>query len=165
VIERESGFPTPTGSGLAEAIECATPAPALSVFGLPDGDRVALLPLTYQVAQMLHACTEVRPGRDNDRFRDLVDLLLLEELVAADDVPRLRFACEEVFALRDRTPWPPVVTVYAGWYEPYRVPSSSSQWWDPTGGPARGDGPEASPRMVLDDGDGPGTAARRASSP
>jgi hypothetical protein len=77
------------GSGLAEGIEYANPAPALSVFGLPDGERVALLPL--------------------------------EELVAADDLPRLRSACEEVFALRDRTPWPPVVTVYAGWYEPYRT--------------------------------------------
>lgn len=49
------------------------------MFGLPDGERVALIPLPYQVAQKLHACTEVRPGRDNDRFRDLIDLLLLGE--------------------------------------------------------------------------------------
>jgi hypothetical protein len=113
--------PAEGGSGAAGAIEYAAPAPELSVFGLPDGERVALLPLHYQVAQKLHACTEVRTGRDNDRFRDLVDLMLLEELAAPEDLPRLRSACEEVFALRDRTPWPPVVTVYAGWREPYRA--------------------------------------------
>src|SRR5450759_722724 len=42
------------GSGAAAAIEYASPAPALSLFGLPDGERVALFPLPYQVAQKVH---------------------------------------------------------------------------------------------------------------
>ena len=108
------------GSGAAAAIEYASPAPALSVFGLPDGDRVALLPRPYQIAQKLHACTEPREDRDNDRFRDLIDLLLLEELVPDTDLPAVRVACEEVFSLRGHHAWPPAIHIYPLWVEGYR---------------------------------------------
>jgi hypothetical protein len=90
------------------------------VFGLPDGPRVPLFPLPYQVAQKLHACTEVREDRDNDRFRDLIDLLLLEEVLADADLPAVRLACEEVFRLRDRHAWPPAIHIYPLWTEGYR---------------------------------------------
>jgi hypothetical protein len=105
----------------ATMIEYASPAPALSVFGLPDGERVALFPLSYQIAQKLHACTEVRSDRDNDRFRDLVDLILLEEIIAAGDLAAVRSACEEVFALRARQSWPPSIRIYPLWPEQYRA--------------------------------------------
>lgn len=108
------------GSRAAAAIEYASPAPALSVFGLPDGERVALFPLPYQIAQKLHACTESREDRDNDRFRDLIDLLLLEEVVADADLPAVRVACEEVFRLRGRHAWPPAIHIYPLWVEGYR---------------------------------------------
>ena len=108
------------GSRAATAIEYAAPAPALSLFGLPDGDRVALFPLPYQVAQKLHACTESREERDNDRFRDLIDLLLLEEILADADLPAVRLACEEVFRLRARHAWPPEVHIYPLWADGYR---------------------------------------------
>jgi len=45
-----------------------------------------LLPLRYQIAQKLHACTE-QPSDDhpNDRPRDLADLMLIEELGVEED--------------------------------------------------------------------------------
>jgi hypothetical protein len=113
--------PAEGGSREAASIEYASPAPALSVFGLPDGPRVPLFPLPYQVAQKLHACTEVREAHDNDRFRDIVDLLLLEEVLDDADLPAVRLACEEVFRLRGRHAWPPAIRVYPLWPEGYRA--------------------------------------------
>jgi len=76
----------------------------------------------YQVAQKLHACTELpTDGRSNDRFRDLIDLLLLAELLEDDEWSGVREACEELFALREMHAWPPVVTVFGGWPESYRA--------------------------------------------
>jgi len=49
-----------------------------------------------------------RPGKRNERFRDLVDLLLLlllEEL--GTDYAGLREACEQVFRTRGTHDWPP----------------------------------------------------------
>jgi hypothetical protein len=116
--------PAEGGSRSSSGIEYAAPAPALSVFGLPDGPRVPLFPLPYQVAQKLHACTEVREGHDNDRFRDLIDLLLLEEVLDAADLVPVRLACEEVFGLRGRHAWPPMIHVYPLWPEGYRALAS-----------------------------------------
>jgi Nucleotidyl transferase AbiEii toxin, Type IV TA system len=69
----------------------------------------------YQIAQKIHACTEVfADGRENDRFRDLIDLALLRDLVD-DDLARVREACVEIFELRAKHNWPPAVTIYASW--------------------------------------------------
>lgn len=108
-------------SGASDTIEYVEGSPVLSVFGLPDVDRVALLPLPYQIAQKIHACTEPKDGRDNDRFRDLVDLILLDDLVAEEDLGRVLDACNEVFSLRGTHGWPPRVTVYPLWPDQYRA--------------------------------------------
>ncbi len=113
------------GSGAGDTIEYANGAPALSVFGLPNVERVALLPLPYQIAQKIHACTEAKDGKDNDRFRDLVDLILLDELVAETDLPRVRHACVEVFSLRGMHAWPPHIQVYPLWPDQYRALTES----------------------------------------
>ena len=97
----------------------------LSVFGLEDVDPVALLPLPYQIAQKIHACTEVKVGKDNDRFRDLVDLILLDELVVDKDLPSVREACVEVFSIRATHPWPPKVVIYPLWPDQYRALAKS----------------------------------------
>jgi Nucleotidyl transferase AbiEii toxin, Type IV TA system len=73
----------------------------------------------YQIAQKLHACTEIIEGRDNDRFRDLIDLLMLAELVPDDQWSETRDACEEVFALRAKHAWPPDLTVFPSWPAAY----------------------------------------------
>ena len=95
------------------------------MFGLPDVEAVALLPLPYQIAQKIHACTEVKVGKDNDRFRDLVDLILLDELVVDKDLPSVRGACVEVFSIRGTHPWPPKVVIYPLWPDQYRALAKS----------------------------------------
>lgn len=70
---------------------------------------LALLPLSYQIAQKLHACTE--PPKDdypNDRVRDLPDLLLMEELgIEENNLRSVRAACVEIFDARGGHQWPP----------------------------------------------------------
>lgn len=44
----------------------------------------------YQIAQKIHACTEVpEDDRPNDRFRDLIDIQLLHELIPPDGLASL----------------------------------------------------------------------------
>lgn len=78
---------------------------------------VALLPLRYQIAQKLHACTE--PPRDdypNDRARDLPDLLLIEELgIDENNLGGVRAACVEIFDERGGHQWPPRIQAFPGW--------------------------------------------------
>ena len=108
-------------SGTRETIEYADGSPDLSVFGLPIVERIALLPLPYQIAQKIHACTEPKDGRDNDRFRDLVDLILLDDLIVDGDLGLVLDACREVFSLRNTHQWPPSVTIYLLWPDQYRT--------------------------------------------
>lgn len=95
------------------------PAIPLDPFGVSGPVDVACVALRYQVAQKLHACTEqFADGADNDRFRDLIDLLLMRDLVTDGELPRVRAACVEIFELRARHAWPPTVTVFASWPGP-----------------------------------------------
>jgi hypothetical protein len=54
-----------------------------------------------------------RPGKRNERFRDLIDVLLMAPLVT--DHAGLREACESVFRTRATHEWPPVLAVPAHW--------------------------------------------------
>lgn len=87
-------------------------------FGFPE--YLPCLSLYAQGAQKVHGMT--RPSTDawtNDRFKDLVDLLLLCELI--DDAAAFRTTCERVFAVRGTHPWPPPIDAPASWREPFRV--------------------------------------------
>lgn len=97
------------------------PVPAIDIaeFGLDGPEVVQCLSTRYQVAQKLHAVTEQFDDRDNERFRDLIDLLLLREIT--EDLPALQAACVEVFRARKKQAWPPEVVVPASWAEPYRM--------------------------------------------
>ena len=87
-------------------------------FGLIGPEQVRCLSLRYQIAQKLHACTEVFPtGRPNDRFRDLIDLLLLRAL--DPDLTAIRQACTDIFTARQKHAWPPDLTAPSSWAEPY----------------------------------------------
>jgi Nucleotidyl transferase AbiEii toxin, Type IV TA system len=93
----------------------------ISQLGLPEPESVAIVGPRYQIAQKLHACTErFATGPENDRFRDLMDLLLLREVLADADLPRVREACVRIFEARKKHSWPPSVTVYESWRAPYR---------------------------------------------
>jgi hypothetical protein len=93
----------------------------ISQLGLPEPESVAVVGPRYQIAQKLHACTErFKTGPENDRFRDLMDLLLLRDVLTDADLPRVREACLRIFKARDKHSWPPTVTVYESWRAPYR---------------------------------------------
>ncbi len=87
---------------------------------VPLPEAVSCVSLRYQVAQKLHACTEVfDEGRENDRFRDLMDILLLEDHIYDVGLPEVREACVDVFTVRKKHQWPPTVTVYDSWRVPF----------------------------------------------
>lgn len=89
-------------------------------FGVTGPAQLPCLPLRFHVAQKLHGMTlPPRPGKRNERFRDLVDLLLIEALVE-HDYPGLREACELVFASRNTHAWPPDLdAVPSHWAAPF----------------------------------------------
>lgn len=87
-------------------------------FGLIGPEKVRCMSIRYQIAQKLHACTEVFPlGRENDRFRDLIDLLLLRAL--DPDLTAIRHACVDIFASRAKHAWPPTLEAPSSWAEPH----------------------------------------------
>lgn len=96
------------------------PALPLDPLGIAVPADIPCVSLRYQIAQKLHACTQIfDDGPANSRFRDLIDLLLLRELLAADDLLSVRAACAETFELRATHPWPPAVAIGAAWAPAY----------------------------------------------
>ncbi len=99
-------------------IEWVRAIPLTDVFGVTGPAELPCLPLRLHIAQKLHGMTlPPRPGKRNDRFRDLSDLLLMEELVT--DYSGLREACEAVFRTRGTHNWPPALEVPPHWVEPF----------------------------------------------
>lgn len=91
----------------------------LEPFGLETPNVLPCLSLRYHLAQKIHAMTEPPPadGPPNERFRDLVDLLLMNALPT--DLADVREACVEVFAIRATHDWPPVVDPPRFWEQPF----------------------------------------------
>ena len=123
---------SPDEGGAGDVQDEMVPA-QLHHFGLPTPDRLLGIAVQYQVAQKMHACTDPHdpPDSRNERARDLPDLLLLQELAAAEGAPteaELRQACEAVFTARAGEavaagmaprPWPPTVVAHPGWEQDY----------------------------------------------
>ena len=88
--------------------------------GVTGPAQLPCLPLRFHVAQKLHGMTlPPRPGKQNERFRDLVDLLLMDAMIT-HDYASLRQACELVFRNRNTHSWPPdLSTVPAHWVQPF----------------------------------------------
>jgi hypothetical protein len=104
----------------AERVEAeAIAAFSLTRLGLDGPERVACQSLRYQIATKLHAVTERFETGENDRFRDLIDLLLLSRL--QPDLVQVREACVDVFGARAKQPWPPVLSVEKSWPEQYQA--------------------------------------------
>jgi type II secretory pathway pseudopilin PulG len=90
--------------------------------GLPSPGELPLVTIAYLIAQKLHACTDhTDPERPNDRYRDLLDLILVDRLVGEDDRAGVREVCVEIFRLRDKHAWPPRITVPPEWPDGYRA--------------------------------------------
>ncbi|MEI6700450.1 MAG: nucleotidyl transferase AbiEii/AbiGii toxin family protein [Actinomycetota bacterium] len=82
--------------------------------GLERPEAVALLPTEHQIAQKLHACTELNQNGTNGRAHDLVDIQIL---CANDEINpvELSEAGHRVFAIRKSGTWPPTITSLPGW--------------------------------------------------
>jgi len=118
----------PVEGSLGEEIDRVA-ARSLDHLGLEGPDNVPCVALRWQIAQKLHACTEIPAAdRRNDRFRDLPDLLMLWELVDPGDRLALRESCEEIFRLREKQQWPPQVAAFDHWSGPYRVLAAEMQF-------------------------------------
>lgn len=104
------------------------PVPAFDVaeFGLEGPRVVQCLSTRFQVAQKIHAVTERFEDRENERFRDLIDLLLFREIV--EDLSSLRDACIATFEARRQHRWPPQLSVPESWIEPYRALAEEMQF-------------------------------------
>lgn len=107
-----------TEGGMGTEID-HVPAKPLDHLGLTGPDTVPCVAIRWQIAQKLHACTELFSDRENDRFRDLIDLQLLEDLVPSGDWSAVRVACIEVFEGRAKHSWPPSVTIHPSWHAGY----------------------------------------------
>jgi hypothetical protein len=104
--------PSESGVEWIDAIPLAEP------FGITGPVTLPCLPLPVHIAQKLHGMTlPPRRGRQNERFRDLIDLLLMEEMVT--DYAGLREVCESVFRARATHGWPPPLEVPSHWTEPF----------------------------------------------
>ncbi len=90
--------------------------------GLPSPGELPLVTIAYLIAQKLHACTDhTDDERSNDRYRDLIDLILVDRLVQDEDCAGVRDVCVEIFRLRAKHSWPPSITVLPDWPEGYRT--------------------------------------------
>jgi len=103
-------------SGESE-VEWLKAIPLTEAFGVTGPTVLPCLPLRLHIAQKLHGMTlPPRPGKRNERFRDLIDLLLMETLVT--DYQGLREACEAVFRTRGTHSWPPPLDLPTHWVQP-----------------------------------------------
>jgi hypothetical protein len=87
--------------------------------GLETPEPIALLEVSHQVAQKLHACSWVNPrdGR-NDRAHDLVDLQLLDQEETID-LLKVAAVAARLFAVRREQTWPPTIVAHEGWASIY----------------------------------------------
>jgi hypothetical protein len=108
---------SPPGAERTEAEEIS--AFSLAQLGLKGPEQVACQSLRYQMATKLHAVTERFETGENDRFRDLIDLLLLRDL--QPELAHVAEACRDVFEARAKQSWPPQLSAEPSWPEQYRA--------------------------------------------
>jgi hypothetical protein len=98
----------------------------LSIIGLDGPEIIPVLAVRWQIAQKLHAVTEppLRPGGENPRYWDLIDLQLLQALTGENLAP-VKEACQRIFAARGQQTWPPHITTYPDWSDRYTTMASS----------------------------------------
>ena len=106
------------------------PAIGIDDLGLEGPTTVLCLSLRYQIAQKIHACTERFDGGENDRSRDLIDLILLRELV--EDLSAVREACVITFERRGKHSWPPDLSIEPSWPDTYAEEATRYEFAVPT---------------------------------
>ena len=93
----------------------------LRQFGLNGPETIAALPIRRQMAQKMHGMTEVpSEGRENRRFRDLLDLWRFGDQGKIPVDREMRSECIQVFRRRRMHTWPPTIVVYPSWHASLR---------------------------------------------
>jgi hypothetical protein len=95
----------------------SVPAIPIDEFGIDGPEAISCLSLRYQIAQKIHAVTERFSDRDNERFRDLIDLVICRDLI--EEMGQVKEACLDTFDARAKHSWPPELVVPDVWAEPY----------------------------------------------
>ena len=104
--------------GTGSEVELVEAVP-LDTFGIQGPEMLPCISLPYHIAQKIHGMTLPAPsGKRNERFRDLIDLLLLREWVS--DYEAVKRACQAVFATRGTHAWPPFFEVPEHWVVPFQ---------------------------------------------
>jgi len=88
----------------------------LSSMGLDAADLVACLSREHQLAELIHAVTD---PTENARYRNLIDIILIEDL--GFDLDALRSKVEELFVARNKQQWPPNFQLPGEWESPLRA--------------------------------------------
>lgn len=97
------------------AVDLVTPTiRGVAELGIRVTSPVRCITLDVQIAQKLHACTNPRVLQNENRARDIMDVLLLDMLGQLDP-KAVRAACVQVFAQRAEHAWPPPVEIPATW--------------------------------------------------
>jgi len=96
--------------------EVVTNTISLEPVQLEAGNKVSLLGIPAQIAQKIHACTQMPEFSTNNRCHDLYDITLMEPL-ARKDLRKLKEACEHVFKIRDTHHWPPDIKEWDHWQD------------------------------------------------
>jgi Nucleotidyl transferase AbiEii toxin, Type IV TA system len=98
-----------------ELLEAVANAIDMDKVQLGPNSEVVVLGVHYQIAQKLHACTEIPTEGTNQRVHDLYDILLLAGLAENAGFARTRAACEDTFARRNKQAWPPKLPEWDDW--------------------------------------------------
>jgi hypothetical protein len=87
--------------------------------GFPEPKPIALMPISHQIAQKLHALS----SEDNERAHDLIDL----QIIAINDkidYRKTKNACIRLFDSRKLQAWPPTVMKSESWDSLYTAQSN-----------------------------------------
>lgn len=94
---------------VADWVELADAVKLFGKMGFPALGKAPLMPLSYQVAQKIHAVSN-----GEDRARDLLDLQLI--IANADiDLVETKNVCIQLFIYRKKQAWPPTVEKGTDW--------------------------------------------------
>lgn len=124
---------------LAGATSEAYLPPSLAGFGLPTPEQLVGLAMSYQIAQKVHAASGPHnlPDLINERPRDVVDLILLEDLVKGAGKPsstEIRSVIEDIFKTRGKEAttlnhpvrtWPTQTIAHPHWGADYHSAATS----------------------------------------
>lgn len=86
----------------------------VSELGIPVTSPVRCLTLDVQIAQKIHTATNPRVLMNENRARDIIDIVFLDMLDQLD-VNAVQLACTRVFEQRATHAWPPPIEIPPAW--------------------------------------------------